>query len=185
MGLRVWLGEFDVVRSLKINLVRRSHTHSLLGWLLLTTGVLVLGIAVLDLTSAKERGQAVQASLTQKTRISRPQITVQPLIKNAEGKKSQQRAMEHLDQPWALWFSALEQLNDTQVALLSVDMKGSPAQARLTAESRSMSQALVYLEKLRGSPRVKSAVLSSHEAIRIGEVNVIRFTIDFSWSTRP
>jgi hypothetical protein len=173
------------MRPLHINLIRNTRSYSLLGWLLFVTGLLAICVALLDHTDAKDQRKAVQARLAQTAKAPRQVASARLPIGNAEGKKSMQRAMDQLAQPWAQWFAALEELSDPQVALLGIDLKGNQAFVRLNAESRNMNQALAYLKTLRASPSVGSAVLSSHEAVRVGQADVIRFTIELTWSKLP
>jgi hypothetical protein len=173
------------MRPLGINLIRHARAYSPLAWLLFATGLVAFCVAMLDYTSAKDQREAVQARLAQTAKAPRQQASARAPIGNTEGKKSLQRAMDQLAQPWAQWFGVLEELSDPQVALLGIDLKGSPAFVRLSAESRNMSQALAYLNTLRASPSVGSAVLSSHEAVRVGQADVIRFTIELTWSKLP
>jgi Tfp pilus assembly protein PilN len=174
------------MQALRINLLGLPARPSALGWLLLIAGVLAFAVAWWDHSDASAEQAVVQTRSSQKAPAPRARTAPASVAAGeAQALQMRQVAMAQLSLPWAQWLGALEALPGRGVALLALDLQGDAATVRLTAEARDMRQALAYLSALRASPEVASAELSTHEQVRVGEAEVLRFTIDVRWRAMP
>lgn len=179
-----WPWESDM-HPLRINLITGRSSYSIASWLLLVAGVTVFASALFFYYSATQQRIFLQAQLADESRVPQQARRSQVQAENAPISKPGLRVLTHLGQPWEQWFVALETSNDSNVAVLGFDMKGDPAQLRLNAEARHMRDALAYVKALRSLPTVGTAVLSSHEVVRVGVVDVLRFTVELGWNKTP
>jgi Tfp pilus assembly protein PilN len=173
------------MQALRINVLASSTRPSALGWLLLVAGAMAFAVAWWDHGDAGAERALVQSRLAQKAPAPRARAAPTSAVGETEAIKARQRAMAQLSLPWARWLGALEALPGQRVALLALDLQGDAATVRLNAEARDIRQALAYLSALRASPEVASAELSTHEQLRVGEADVLRFTIDLRWKAAP
>lgn len=97
-------------------------------------------------------------------------------------------AAEDLATPWTLLLAELEQASrDTQeqVAVLGVEPDHGKHSVRISAEARSLSAALEYVQRLQGSRSIRYPMLDRHE-VRIDQAQQpIRFEMTGEWRDRP
>ncbi len=170
-----------VVAALDINFTRRRRAASPLGWLLLVAGGLALGVVALDHQQAKVELQAVQERAQRQARELRPGPRRQVAPVSPETAVAVARVGTALAQPWDGLLRELEAQRDPRVALLGIEAQAATRSLRMTGEARSMNDVVAYVNRLRRSALTQSAVLSTHEARREGEVDLIRFSLDLVW----
>lgn len=90
-----------------------------------------------------------------------------------------------LQQPWDALLHALEQPSMKNVALMGVDMQAGARSMHLVAESRTMADALAYVQQLGQSGTLKKIYLTGQEEKLAGTQKVLRFSLDASWGGSP
>ena len=173
-----------MAQRLGMNFVGRRPLASGLGWVLLVAGVLTLMVSATDWITARTDREAAQARLQVRVAPPERRVAAPPPASN-ELDKVRLRTQTQMAQPWARWLDALEGVEPGAVALIDIQLQSSPAQARVTGEARDMGQALRYLERLQGASPIRSVVLASHEQVRVGEADVLRFVLDLQWEPLP
>lgn len=88
--------------------------------------------------------------------------------------------------PWAQLLSELESASvdmSSRVALLAVEPDASKRTVTITAETRSLSDALAYLERLQASRVLRYPMLESHERRKDDPEHPIRVKLAAEWRT--
>ncbi len=96
-------------------------------------------------------------------------------------------ALEHeLAIPWSRLLAELESASQdvaSTVALLQVEPDPSKHQVRITAEARTLPDALAYLERLQKSSLLRFPMLDSHELRKDDPEHPIRVKLTAEWRT--
>jgi hypothetical protein len=158
--------------------VRRSRTA---GVLLCATGIaaaVAVGIVFQGEIAARSRLDAELEALTQ-TRHS----AVPPTTKSGEESEAV-KAARALSIPWTRLLAELESASHdmgSQVALLQVEPDADKRLLRITAEVRSLPDALQYLQRLQKSPMLRYPMLESHERRKDDPEHPIRIKLAAEW----
>ena len=157
---------------------RRSHG---LGALLCSTGLLVCAAL----------GYAFQANLTERDVLEmRLGSTVRPhrapdpnAARNAAAAADIEK---QLSVPWSRLLGELEAASQdvaSTVSLLEVAPDAAKHVVRITAEARTLPDALAYLERLQKSPVLRYPMLDSHELRKDDPQRPIRVKLTAEWRT--
>lgn len=174
--------------ALGIDFIEHRRVASPLGLLLFAVGVVVMGVVIADYLDAHEELQRVE---TQHARLLRqmrhdavPRRRENPVVMAQTDAKAAERVFSQLNLPWNALLHELENLADSDIALLSIECQGQTRTLRLTGEAKTMADVVAYVTRLRESPQVVAATLSGHEEKQAGAVEVIRFSLDVDWNSR-
>jgi hypothetical protein len=94
--------------------------------------------------------------------------------------------VRELDIPWTLLLAELETASHdsgTGVSLLLVEPDPGKQLVRITAEVRTLADALAYLERLQKSPVLRYPMLESHERRKHHPEHPLRITLSAEWRT--
>lgn len=163
-----------------LNFVVEGERPGALAWALLAIGAIALGIVADGFAEANAENEQL---LRQSERLQRRTKTVVVAERRSERKEKSAVATRQDQAPFP-WDSALTEVElavDRNVALLSMNTDAAARRTRLTAEARTIDDALALASRLRESPLVRDALLASHEAHREGPVPVIAFTLQIDW----
>lgn len=114
---------------------------------------------------------------------SAPQEPVDPRLEVG----AQQAALD-LSTPWTLLLSELEAAgkeSSGQVALLGVEPDHAKHTVRVTAEARTLSLALAYVERLQASRSLEYPMLDRHEVRADDAQHPVRFELTGEWRDLP
>jgi hypothetical protein len=87
--------------------------------------------------------------------------------------------------PWSRMLADLEQAGGASgddVALLSIEPDRKTHKVKLSAEARSLTAALAYVQKLQSLPAVRNALLESHAIQQDSPEHPVRVQITADWS---
>ncbi len=110
-----------------------------------------------------------------------PQHSKQELHLSEALKKSQANIMERLSLPWVPLFQALESARDPKILLLSIEPNIKTGMVRITAQTDSLEQALIYLNKLQQQSALSAVTLTEHEIELEMAGQPVRFTLNLAW----
>lgn len=152
------------------------------GVTVLACGLLaVAAVAVAWLQSARQE-QALQVQIAARQElIDRPRTVA---VGNSEGDQAAAAVTRALATPWAEMLHDLEvagQESREDVAVLAVQPDRVHSRVLITAEARSLAEALVYIEHLQKLPSVRQAVLQSHEVLPDVVGRPVRIAISADW----
>ena len=151
------------------------------GILLCAAGVLVCVLVGLSFESATTERDALQAHLGA---TPRPHRAVNP---NTARDAAAAAAIEkQLVVPWSRLLAELEGASQdvaSTVSLLEVAPDAAKHLVRITAEARTLPDALAYLERLQKSPVLRYPMLDSHELRKDDPQHPIRVKLSAEWRT--
>ena len=148
-----------------------------------------LALCVLGVAAVAAVGIRFDASLTERNRldaelggIAQPHRTENPAAaKAAEEVAAMQR---ELAVPWTLLLSELEAASRdeaSKVALLQVEPDAAKHLVRITAEARTLPDALAYLSRLQKSSVLRYPMLESHERKKDDPEHPVRVKLAAEW----
>lgn len=169
-------------RPIRLDFVAEVHEASLAG----------AALCVAGLAAAIALGVAFERNLAERTRLDAAlAATAQPrrAAPTADSIKSAAEAAaieRELGVPWTRLFAELENAShDTagRVSLLHVEPDAGKKLVRITAEVRTLSDALAYLERLQKSAVLRHPMLESHERRKDDSEHPLRIKISAEWRT--
>jgi hypothetical protein len=148
-------------------------------------------LCVAGLAAAVGVGLAFDARLTERSRLdaelgalSQPRRVASPAdVKAAEEAATIER---ELAVPWSLLLAELEAAShdvSAKVSLLQVEPDPSKRTVEITAEVRSLPDALAYLERLQQSKVLRYPMLESHERRKDDPEHPLRVKLAAEWRT--
>lgn len=102
---------------------------------------------------------------------------------NVASQETQARIAAQLAWRWQPAFDALAGARDKRIALVALDANQAKAHLKLTAEARTLEDAVAWIERLQGQPGVKSAALTQHEFQADADQRPVRFIVDVALRT--
>lgn len=169
-------------RPVRLDFVAPVHRAPVAGAMLCLLGLaaaLALGVAFERALSERNRLDATLAATPQPRRRA---PTPESLRTAAEA-----AAIEHeLGVPWTRLLAELEAASHDSaatVALLLVEPDPGKQLVRITAEVRTLSDALAYLERLQRSAVLRHPMLESHERRKDDPDHPLRIKLSAEWRT--
>jgi hypothetical protein len=108
--------------------------------------------------------------------VKQAPVSIQP-----EQLKQLQETVNALAIPWNTLFEAIEQSDQKDIALLSVEPNSQKQQVVMTGEAKNLQVALAYIAQLENQPMLSQVFLQKHS---IDEANVskpVSFTVFAKW----
>ncbi len=112
----------------------------------------------------------------QKLPVKQVPVSIQP-----EQLKQMQETVNALAVPWNALFEAIEQSDQKDIAILSLEPNSQKQQVVMTGEAKNLQVALAYITQLENQPALSQVFLQKHS---IDEANVskpVSFTIFAKW----
>lgn len=163
---------------LRIDFVPASRRGGPAGLALAVAGILGLGAVGWQLHALGSERAGLEwrryAALTRRGAVTRVQA----------GGQDAMRTVTVLVTPWSRLLAELEQAgHDSQdsVALLAIEPDHAKHRIRITAEARSLSAALGYVERLRRTQVLHYPMLDSHELRTEDQQHPVRFEMSADW----
>ena len=125
--------------------------------------------------------QDIEARLDARTRSHRPVERIAP-----ESVAAAAEVERELSVPWSLLLAQLETASadvSSTVALLQVEPDPAKRVVRITAEARTLPDALAYLERLQKCTALRYPMLESHELRKDDSEHPFRFKVAAQWRT--
>ena len=153
------------------------------GWVLLISGLLMLGLSLAQAQRwESERAADAVLARQQADRLAARQKAARPLPPTSEERRIQ-RARVEIERPWLPAMRAVESATTDPVYLLNWNFERGSGQLRLDGEAPSFEHALAYALRLDGEGPLTGATLVSHEPApdAAGGGKVVRFTVFTRW----
>lgn len=149
---------------------------------LLLAGATTLALVSLELDDLDQQTAAAETRLRSLTRRGPAAAAGKPTPgASAPATTPASEALVRLQAPWPELLEQLEAMTELQVAVLDVDAEARGRTLRLGGEARTMDDVLAFIARLRQSRRLDEVYLQSHEARKVGAVEVIAFTVQATW----
>jgi hypothetical protein len=169
-------------RRIRLDLVAPVHQSPIAGAALFAVG----------LASALAVGLAFERKLDERSQLETALAATEKPRKVAPTPESIKAAAEavlierELAIPWTRLLAELEAASDdsmASVSLLQVEPDPAKQLVRITAEVRTLSDALGYLERLQKSPVLRHPMLESHERRKDDPEHPLRIRLSAEWRT--
>jgi len=170
-------------QSVLLNHAFSSTRRDKAGYVLLGAGA----AAVISLFISIQHIQAdMQVLSMDRANLSRPSVTrLKSSIKETVGKSEEitavKAAMGELSRPWEVLFTTLENVQISQVTLLSVEPIPKQKRLRISAAAADFNSMLEYVSALGRQPILKDVFLLEHEYGSDGSPTPIRFVVEAIW----
>lgn len=169
-------------RPVRLDLVASVHRATRTGALLCALGA----VAALSVGLVFERTLAERARLEGALQsMARPRRTAPSA--EAQRRASDQAAVDReLGVPWTRLLAELEAASrdsEGKVSLLHVEPDPGKRVVRITAEVRTLGDALDYLERLQESGVLRHPMLESHEVRKDDPEHALRIRVSSEWRT--
>jgi hypothetical protein len=164
-----------------LDFVGPPHRARTPGIVLITVGLMVCATLGYDFQDKLAERDGLEARLSATTR---PHRSASPLES-----RSAAAAATIEKQLWVPWSSLLAELESASqdvastVSLLEVEPDPAKHVVRITAEARSLPDALAYLERLQKSTMLRYPMLDSHELRKDDPQHPIRVKLSAEWRT--
>ena len=165
--------------KLRLDFVRPHPAASVLGWGLLTLGLVALAWAGWRYQSASAAHEAATARLAALTPRPAPRRPV--LRSDARDEAEAPAGRRLLEADWGRLFDALEQSRPASVALLRVEAEAARGSLLIAATARDAAAMLAYVERLDGVPGLSRVALVSHQAEETEGLKTVRFNLRAQW----
>jgi hypothetical protein len=161
---------------------------SLAGSLLLALGVVAVSLVLLEYRSIAQHRAGLELRLAAFARADALAAAPADTPADARVIVSAQQAATDLATPWTLLLSELEQASKEtqgQVAVLGVEPDHAKHNVRVSAEARTLTLALAYVERLQSSRSLSYPMLDRHEVRAEDAQHPVRFELTGAWRDLP
>jgi hypothetical protein len=168
-------------RAVVLDLVASPRRLTAAGAGLLAVGLLAAGALAVNVRDLGQRQAALAAELDARRPAPRP-VAHRPADERAERDLAAMR--RELALPWSKLLGELEAAShdaEQDVALLAVEPDPEKRVVHVKAESRSLSAALGYLERLQSSTALRYPMLESHEISKDDPEHPVRVQLVAEW----
>jgi len=175
-------------QAIQLNFAGGRRGLSLAGGLLLALGVAAAVAVLLEYRAIGEHRAGLELRLAALIRANTPAMSQRDATADARIAVSAQQAAMDLATPWTLLLSELEQASKEsqgQVALLGVEPDHGKHNVRISAEARTLSLALAYVQRLQSSRSIEYPMLDRHEIRADDPQHPVRFELSGEWRDMP
>jgi hypothetical protein len=175
-------------QAIQLNFAGGRRGLSLAGGLLLALGVAAAVAVLLEYRAIGEHRAGLELRLAALIRANTPATSQRDATADARIAVSAQQAAMDLATPWTLLLSELEQASKEsqgQVALLGVEPDHGKHNVRISAEARTLSLALAYVQRLQSSRSIEYPMLDRHEIRADDPQHPVRFELSGEWRDMP
>ena len=161
---------------------------SLAGGFLLALGVVAAGAVLVEYRLIGQHRAGLELQIAALTRAKTQSVSRRDSTADARTAASAQQAALDLATPWTLLLSELEQASKEsqgQVALLGVEPDHAKHNVRVSAEARSLTLALAYVQRLQSSRSLEYPMLDRHEIRSDDAQHPVRFELTGAWRDLP
>jgi hypothetical protein len=161
---------------------------SLAGGLLLAVSIVAAGVVFLEYHTVAQHRAGLELKLAALARADA--LAAAPTTTPADARivVSAEQAATDLATPWTLLLSELEQASKEtqgQVAVLGVEPDHAKHSVRVSAEARTLTLALSYVERLQTSRSLSYPMLDRHEVRADDAQHPVRFELTGAWKDLP
>ncbi len=158
------------------------------GGVLLALGVIAAVAVLVEYRVIGERRAGLEVRVAALARARTAAVGRSETPVDARVAASAQQAAQDLATPWTLLLSELEQASQEtkgQVALLGVEPDHAKHNVRVSAEARTLTLALAYVERLQSSRSLEYPMLDRHEIRSDDAQHPVRFELTGAWRDMP
>lgn len=171
------------MKALDLDLLPRRRVP-LAVWLMLLSGVVLVGDGLLRAAELREELRASLAAASQPAGRPRPvQAALDPAL--ARELRVAERAVEHLALPWDELFRQVEAASYERVALLAIEPDAHKRELSITGEALDYLAVLTYVARLGEHGMLTDVHLVRHEMREDAPQRPLQFTVAARWKAGP
>ena len=174
--------------AIQLDFAGRRPALSLAGGLLLAVGLVAASGVFLEYRAVAQHRAGLELKLAAFARADALAAAPAETPADARIAVSVEQAATDLATPWTLLLSELEQASKEthgQVAVLGVEPDHAKHSVRVSAEARTLTLALAYVERLQGSRSLSYPMLDRHEIRAEDAQHPVRFELTGAWRDLP
>jgi hypothetical protein len=156
------------------------------GVALLMFGLLALTATGFEYYSLNSRRAGLELRLAASLRQSRPDPRSD--ARTARANEAAAGVATELGVPWTAMLADLELASRDsagRVAVLAIEPDHEKRRVRISGESRDLTGALAYLDRLQSGSTLQYPMLDSHEVVADDKEHPVRFTLTADWRALP
>lgn len=172
---------------LDLELMPRRTRPNVLGWLLLTAGLVAGMVVWSDFQEAQRDAALAEARLSEAKRLL--DADRKPAARDARSDQASEAYLRRVSEvartlhtPWGALFQAIEGATQDDIALLNIEPDPRKGLVKVGAEAKTPTAMLDYVERLQQSAPLQEVVLVSHQVRRDDPEQPIRFLISARWA---
>lgn len=172
------------MRHLHHDFLRTRPGLSPLAWLLVLAGLSGLTAALHDHNARSARIEALDEQIGQLAQALRRSASTAPGAQSAPAKPATSEATAaaaRLSVRWGALLDAIEQAQDGNALLLSVEPDAVRGRVRLTGEARNVDAIAAYSMRLAEQSALSEVRLSSEQHREAADGNATEFSLDARW----
>ncbi|GGC83335.1 hypothetical protein [Undibacterium terreum] len=168
------------------SLRRRIASASIFTWLLLVAGLSLSASAAWSINGFVESYEAQATTIARlQTKLSRRTLAV-PVVEKITIPEPQAIAVNHaiaqLNLPWRDVLDAIEAATPKTIALLALEPDAKRNLIKGSAEAKSSSEMIAYIEELKHQAFFVSVILNKHEINERDPNKPLRFQFEVQWA---
>jgi glycerol-3-phosphate cytidylyltransferase-like family protein len=174
-------------QKLELNFVESNpfdlHKFHVISMILLCLGLVITAYTAYQYQSSNQAYEQASAALKEiKPEKKQPIVQKETKPVPVEELKQVREAVNLLSTPWNALFSAVEQIDMKDVALLSIDPSIKKQRVVFNGQAKNMQAALLYIEALEALPMLSQVYLQKHNIDQQDPYKPVGFTILAQWS---
>lgn len=158
-----------------------------LSWIILAAGLLMFSFVVYQVQQINSQLNVLELKSKALSQTQSPVSFKRNATKLQQAKLEELKvaasAVEALNLRWEALFNTLENINTSQIRLVSLEPNARQHRLRITAESSSADSMLEYVGLLSKQPMLKAVVLQTHEQHEDGRPMPFSFVVEAVWTT--
>lgn len=171
--------DLDFIQTPLLSLTRFSW----LGLLLLAASLAVAFFTWQTNQAKRDEYLGLKAKLTEINQQQQRKLPVKqaPLSIQPEQLKQLQETVNALAIPWNALFETIEQSDQKDIALLSLEPNSQKQQVVIMGEAKNLQVALAYIAQLERQPALSQVFLQKHSSDEADSSKPVSFTVMAKW----
>ena len=175
------------MRPLSLDYRRDNPTQHRIGMIVLgvvAAGVVALGIYYQNISSQAMQLEEMVAKVEKKTHPEQLETNTPAVDTRQAGAeiKVANEVIMQLTLPWDELFTALEEANSSNIALLGIEPNATKRLVRVTGEAKNSAALFAYIRVLQANKSMSGVYLKHQQVQEQSPEKPIRFTLDASWT---
>ena len=166
------------MKQIVINHAPHSGGVKPLATALLLVGAFAFVVAAIYLRQLTAASAAIKAQIEAK---ATPNISNKKPVQNTASELEMNAAVGEILLPWPALFNALEQANQDDIKLLTIEPKVQGRSLRITAMTFSTENMMAYIKRLSAQNMLTQVSLLSTEPVEVGGQMAMQFELRMDW----
>ena len=178
------------MKAPRLDFVAKPRLAGAAGWLLLASGLALVGYDYFTYRDLNERSAELAAQESAAMVLDAQAAgdrDAKPLVGSAELRRQLQLAsavVQKIGVPWASLFHDIGDAADKDVGLLSIQPEAAGRTLHIEAEARDLPSLAGYVQRLAERPTLRNVYIVTHELRDEGGQHSVRFGVNATWGAQ-